>query len=106
MSVRPFCFAFLAALALAAFTGGALALGYVPSDGQAWLSVLAIERTWGGSFVRGVHRAAAEAAMVSGALAIAVALGSASRSRRDSARIGAWLFAFVTLCRMIASRRD
>lgn len=95
MSVRPFCFAFLAALALAAFTGGALALGYVPSDGQAWLSVLAIERTWGGSFVRGVHRAAAEAAMVSGALAIAVALGSASRSRRDSARIGAWLFALL-----------
>jgi len=59
------------ALGLAAFSGGALALDYVPSESHAWLSVLGMNQAFAGGFVRGLHRAAAEAAVVL-ALIIAV----------------------------------
>ncbi|HWA76702.1 MAG TPA: c-type cytochrome [Polyangiaceae bacterium] len=79
MNARAFCYACGTALGLAAFTGGALALDYVPSESHAWLSVLGVNQAFGGGFVRGLHRAAAEAAIVSGVLAVAANLASTQR---------------------------
>jgi ubiquinol-cytochrome c reductase cytochrome b subunit len=85
VNARPFYFACGAALLLAAVTGAALSLSYEPSASHAWLSVLGLGKIWGGEFVRGVHRAASEAALVSAALAVAASLASRPPSR--SARL-------------------
>jgi ubiquinol-cytochrome c reductase cytochrome b subunit len=98
VNARAFCYACGTALGLAAFSGGALALDYVPSESHAWLSVLGMNQASGGGFVRGLHRAAAEAAVVTGVLAVAANLASTQR-QSGRARL---TFLLLGLCLILA----
>ncbi len=71
---RGLSVAFFTALGVLAVTGVGLAFSYAPSTSSAWASVYFTEyQLAGGYFVRSLHMVAAEATVVLGALALAVA---------------------------------